>query len=138
MIATTSALVVADLMTIDPVVVADDALIEEAERLMRSCRVSGLPVIDAHGSLVGVISQTDLLHLDRSDVRSLIRHAGSGVRVGEVMSRPPVTVPLTSGLTEAARLMLAEQVHRLVVVDEHQRPRGVLSATDYVALAAEG
>lgn len=138
MTATISRQVVADLMTIDPIVVADDAPIEEAERLMRSYRVSGLPVIDAHGSLVGVISQTDFIYLDSPDVRSLIRHATSGVRVGEAMSRPPVTVPMTSSLTDAARLMVAEQIHRLVVVDEHQRPRGVLSAIDFVALAAEG
>jgi CBS domain-containing protein len=138
MIRTPTDLAVADLMTIDPFVVAEDAPIEEAERLMRTYRVSGLPVTDRHGSLVGVISQTDLLHLDRPDVRSLIRHAASGLRVGEVMSRPPVIVPLTSGLAEAARLMVAQQVHRLVVVDEHQRPRGVLSAMDFVALAAEG
>lgn len=138
MFATISRQVVADVMTIDPIVVADDAPIEEAERLMRTCRVSGLPVVDGHGSLVGVISQTDFIHLDSPDVRSLIRHATSGVRVGEVMSRPPVTVPMTSGLTDAARRMVAEQIHRLVVVDEHQRPRGVLSAIDFVALAAEG
>jgi len=138
MSATISRQVVADLMTIDPIVVADDAPIEEAEHLMRTCRVSGLPVVDAHGSLVGVISQTDFIHLDSPDVRSLIRHATSGVRVGEVMSRPAVTVPMTSGLTDAARRMIVEQIHRLVVVDEQQRPRGVLSAIDFVALAAEG
>ena len=138
MTTTISRQVVADLMTIDPVVVADDAPIEEAERLMRTYRVSGLPVVDAHGSLVGVISQTDFIHLDSPDVRSLIRHAGSGFRVGEVMSRPPITVPMTSGLTDAARLMVTEKVHRLVVVDDHQRPRGVLSAIDYVSMAAEG
>jgi CBS domain-containing protein len=138
MTAITSPQVVADLMTIDPVVVAVDAPIEEAERLMRGYRVSGLPVIDAHGSLVGVISQTDFIHLDNPDVRSLIRHVGSGIRVGEVMSRPPVTVTMTSGLTDAARLMVAEQIHRLVVVDEHQRARGVLSAFDFVSLVAEG
>lgn len=138
MTATISSQVVADLMTIDPVVIADDAPIEEAERLMRRYRVSGLPVINAHGILVGVISQTDFMHLDSPDVRSLIRGAGSGFRVGEVMSRPPVTVPMTSGLTDAARRMVAEQIHRLVVVDDHQRPRGVLSAIDYVSMAAEG
>jgi len=135
---TISRQLVADLMTIDPVVVADDAPIEEAERLMRTYRVSGLPVINAHGILVGVISQTDFIHLDSPDVRSLIRGAGSGFRVGEMMSRPPLTVPMTSGLTDAARLMVTEKVHRVVVVDDHQRPRGVLSAIDYVSLAAEG
>jgi CBS domain-containing protein len=129
---------VADLMTIDPVVIAADAPIEEAERLMRTYRVSGLPVVDSHGGLVGVISQTDFIHLDSPDVRSLIRHEGSGVRVGEVMSRPAVTVPMTSGLVEAARLMVTERIHRLVVVDEEQRPRGVLSAIDFASLVAEG
>lgn len=135
---TSSRQLVADLMTIDPVVVADDAPIEEAERLMRTYRVSGLPVINAHGTLVGVISQTDFIHLDSPDVRSLIRGAGSGFRVGEVMGRPPLTVPMTSGLTDAARLMVTEKVQRVVVVDDHQRPRGVLSAIDYVSMAAEG
>jgi IMP dehydrogenase len=130
--------VAADLMTIDPVVVAHDAPIEEAERLMRTYRVSGLPVVDGHGSLVGVISQTDFIHLNNPEVRSLIRHQGSGIRVGEVMSQPPVTIPMGEGLVEAARLMVQERVHRLVVVDEHQRPRGVLSAMDYVTLVAEG
>jgi IMP dehydrogenase len=129
--------VAADLMTIDPVVVAVDAPIEEAEELMRTYRVSGLPVVDAHGSLVGVISQTDLIHLSTPWVGSLIRHRSSGVRVGEVMSQPPLTIPMGVGLVEAARVMVAERVHRLVVVDDHQRPRGVISAMDYVSLVAE-
>jgi CBS domain-containing protein len=87
---------------------------------------------------VGVISQTDFIHLDNPDVRSLIRHTSSGIRVGEVMSRPPVTVVVTTPLLDAARVMVDEQVHRVVVVDEAQRPLGVLSAMDFVALFAQG
>jgi CBS domain-containing protein len=131
-------LMAGDLMTIDPVVVAVDAPIEEAERLILDRRVSGLPVIDHGGALVGVVSQTDFMHLANPDVRSLIHHKASGIRVGEVMSRPPLTVLLTTPLIEAARLMRAEQVHRVVVVDDEQRPLGVLSAMDFVTLFAEG
>ncbi len=131
-------LVAADLMTIDPVVVAVDAPIEEAERLMRTYRVSGLPVTDEDGALVGVVSQTDFVHLDSPDVRSLIRHESSRIRVGEVMSRPPVTVAMTTPLLQAARMMSDERVHRVVVVDDQQRPIGVLSAIDFVELYAEG
>lgn len=131
-------LVAADLMTIEPVVVAFDALLEEAERLIRDYQVSGLPVVDGDGVLVGVISQTDFLHLANPEVRSLIRHASSGIRVGEVMSRPAVTVLLTTSLLDAARSMVQERVHRLVVVDANQRPLGVLSAIDFVTLYAEG
>ena len=54
-------LLVADLMTIDPVTVPVDASIEEAARLLHANSVTGLPVIDAFGALVGVISQTDLV-----------------------------------------------------------------------------
>lgn len=131
-------LTAADLMTIEPVVVAFDAPLEEAERLIRDYRVSGLPVIDRDGVLVGVISQTDFVHLDNPEVRNLIRHASSGIRVGEVMSRPPLTVELTTPLLEAARLMAQERVHRVVVIDAEARPLGVLSAIDFVTLFAEG
>jgi CBS domain-containing protein len=131
-------LTAADLMTIEPVVVSYAALIEEAERRMREYRVSGLPVVDQDGILVGVISQTDFVHLADPDVRSLIRRASVGIRVGEVMSHPPVTVVLTTTLVDASRLMTQERVHRVVVVDENQRPLGVLAAMDFVALFAEG
>lgn len=131
-------LTAADLMTIEPIVVSYDALVEEAERLIRLHHISGLPVVDQDGVLVGVISQTDLVHLDDPSVRSLIRRASVGIRVGEVMSRPPVTVLLTTTLLEAARRMTQDRVHRVVVVDEKERPLGVLAAMDYVTLFAEG
>jgi CBS domain-containing protein len=128
---------VADLMTIDPIVVSDEALIEDAEELMRHHRVTGLPVVDITGRLVGVISQTDLLYLAVPTVQALIRHRESGIRVGEVMSAPPITIEAAAGVRDAARLMQEERLHRLVAVDPHGRPTGVISAMDYVALAAE-
>ena len=60
MTTTTTDLRVADLMTIDPIVISVDASIAEAEELLRRHRITGLPVIDLVGRLVGVISQTDL------------------------------------------------------------------------------
>ncbi len=128
---------VADLMTIDPIVVSDDASIEDAEELLRRHGISGLPVVDPAGRLVGVISQTDVLYLAMPSVQALIRHRDSGVRVGEVMSTPPVTIDSTATLRDAASLMHGDRLHRLVVVDSHGRPIGVISAMDFVALAAE-
>jgi CBS domain-containing protein len=129
---------VADLMTIDPIVVSADASIEEAEELMRHHRITGLPVIDLAGRLVGVISQTDLLYLAVPAVQALIRHRESGIRVGEVMSTPPVTIEAITTVRDAARRMHEERLHRLVAVDDHGHPTGVIAAMDYVALAAEG
>ena len=133
-----SELRVADLMTIDPIVVSIDAPIEEAEELMRRNRVSGLPVVDVSGRLIGVISQTDILYLDVPAVRTLIRHRERGVRVGEVMSAPPVTIDVNASIQDAAIRMHGERIHRLVAVNEHGRPIGVISAMDFVALAADG
>lgn len=127
-----------DLMTIDPVVIALDAPIEDAERLILEHGVSGLPVVDHDGALLGVVSQTDFMHLANPDVRGLIHHKASGIRVGEIMSRPPVTAGVSTPLVEAARRMVSERVHRVVVVDDEQRPLGVLSAMDFVTLFAEG
>jgi CBS domain-containing protein len=138
MSATEYRLSAADLMTIEPVVVAVDAPIEEAQRLLLEFGVSGLPVVDDAGSLVGVVSQTDFMELDRPDLRNVIHHKPSGIRVGEVMSRPPITVLLTTSLTDAARTMVDGRVHRVVVVDDKSRPIGVLSAMDFVQLYAEG
>ena len=138
MTAATIDLRVADLMTIDPIVISVDATIEEAEELLLHHRITGLPVVDSDGRLVGVISQTDLLYLAIPSVQALIRHRERGIRVGEVMSTPPVTIDSTASLQDAARLMHEDRLHRLVAVDGHGRPVGVISAMDFVALAAEG
>jgi CBS-domain-containing membrane protein len=130
----TTRLLVADLMTIDPVVVAVDATIEEAARLLHENSITGLPVIDAFGGLVGVISQTDLVGVLDSPVGRLIRTKPSGLRVGELMSSPAITVPMTGSLRDAARLMVDSHVHRLVATDDAGRAVGVISAIDLVSL----
>jgi CBS domain-containing protein len=135
---TTTDLRVADLMTIDPVVASADATIEEAEELLRHHHITGLPVVDISGRLVGVISQTDLLYLAVPAVQALIRRRDTGLRVGEVMSVPPVTIETSATIQDAARRMRADQLHRLVAVDEHGRPVGVISSMDFVTVVAEG
>jgi CBS-domain-containing membrane protein len=131
-------LVVADVMTLDPVVVHIYTPIEKAARLLSANSITGLPVIDDGGALVGVISQTDLVAVMESPVGRLIRAEPSGLCVGELMSSPAITVPMTEPLVEAARVMLDSRVHRLVAVDDAGHAVGVLSAIDFVRLYAEG
>lgn len=123
---TTTILRVGNLMTVDPVVIEPDATVHEAELLLKTYRISGLPVTDG-GVVVGVISQTDLLNARSSE---LIGANWDRVRVRHLMSRPAVTVHLATTVTRAARLMLAEHIHRVVVVDEEEVPVGVLTASD--------
>ena len=128
---------VGDVMTTDPITVGVDARVQVAEQLLAAYRISGLPVVDGAGHLVGVLSRTDLFLEGESVLSQLVRGRASGLRVGEIMSRPPLTVGLSGTLAEAARIMRDERVHRLVVVNEQDEPIGVLSATDYVKLIAD-
>jgi len=128
---------VADFMTIDPVVIGPDARIEEAELLLERYDISGLPVVDADGTLCGVISQSDLLR-GSGDATSAIRHRFTGLRVADLMTSPAITVELEMSLIDAARLMRDERVHRVVAVDGTRRAVGVLSSMDFVSLYAEG
>lgn len=127
-----------DVMSTDPITVEVDAPIEHASWLLRTFHVSGLPVIANDGSVVGVISETDFLHFADPDVRQMIHHKRSGLRVGEFMSTPALTVRPSTPLAEAARLMRDEHIHRVIVVDDDDRPIGVVAASDFVLGIANG
>jgi Predicted transcriptional regulator, contains C-terminal CBS domains len=123
---TATMLRVGNLMTVDPVVIDPEATVHEAELVLKTYRISGLPVV-AGGEVVGVISQTDLLNARSSE---LIGANWDRVKVRHLMSRPAVTVHLATTVTRAARLMLEEHIHRVVVVDPDGAPVGVLTSSD--------
>jgi CBS domain-containing protein len=126
---------VGDLMTHDPVLGIVDMSLGDAAELMDFYRVSGLPVIDWESRLVGVISQTDLLHARATE--SLWR-AWPGLSVKHLMSRPAVTIRSDSSVEEAARMMERLRIHHLVVIgSDGESPIGVLTVTDLVRSMAE-
>jgi CBS domain-containing protein len=129
-IATRPPATVGDLMTADPIVVGIDTTLADAAELMDFYHVTGLPVCDWSGFLVGVVSQTDVVHALASDQ---LREAWPRLIVRHVMSHPAVTVHVDASLVEAARLMRRRGIHRLVVVaPEGENAIGILSATDLV------
>jgi CBS domain-containing protein len=95
-------------------------------------------VVGSDGCLVGVISQTDVIEDGDIPTAILLRRKPSGLRVGELMTSPAITVTETTPLVEAARRMRADRIHRVVTIDDDGRPVGVLSASDFVALYADG
>ena len=123
---TTTTLRVGNLMTVDPVVIDPEAPAHEAELVLKTYRISGLPVVE-EGEVVGVISQTDLLNARSSE---LIGANWDRVKVRHLMSRPAVTVHMATTVRRAAQLMLDEHIHRVVVVEADGAPVGVLTASD--------
>jgi CBS domain-containing protein len=125
---------VADLMSIEPISIEESAPVRLAQQLIDRHAVSGLPVVDAGGRLVGVISQTDLVRVHADEA---LRIQWTAWRVSAVMSCPALTIDSTATVSEAAGAMEQHHVHRLVVVDAQRRPTGVLSTLDLVRGLAE-
>ena len=124
---------VRDLMSLEPVTVRGGAPLVVADMLMRQFGVSGLPVIDGQGKLIGVLSRTDLMAL-AGDARV---EAWQGRSVAATMTAPSLTVEADAPLVEAAARMEEHHVHRLVVVEpQGGRPIGILSTTDIVRAVA--
>jgi CBS domain-containing protein len=125
---------VAELMTPDPIMVDESATVDEAVRLLEENEISGLPVVDRDGLLVGVISQTDIV---RARAVDHLWHRWPGLRVRHLMHSPALTADRSMSLEEAAQSMERAHVHRLVVVDDDQMtPVGVISTTDLVRALA--
>ncbi|KYC36028.1 phosphoribulokinase [Scytonema hofmannii PCC 7110] len=147
---------VADIMSHNPVVVRPETPLKEAIQILAERRISGLPVIDNTGKLVGIISETDLMwqetgvtppayimfldsviYLQNPGTYERDLHKALGQTVGEVMSHNPITIFPDKTVTEAARLMHDRNIHRLPVLDSESQVIGILTRGDIIrAMAA--
>ncbi len=128
-------LTVGDCMALEPIVIRADAPLGEAVRLLHEHHIHGVPVVDGGGSVVGVLSQTDLA---RARSTEYLWANWPGLAVRHLMTSPPITVHRSTLLTTAARKMERHHIHRLVVVDDDDPtiPIGVLSTSDLIAALA--
>jgi CBS domain-containing protein len=128
--------IVGDRMALEPIVIRADATLTEAAALMDRHHIHGLPVVDSAGSLVGVLSQTDLA---RARGTEYLWANWPGLAVRHLMTSPAITVHRSTPLALAARKMERHRIHRLVVVDDLDEtiPIGLLSMTDLIHAIAE-
>jgi CBS domain-containing protein len=146
---------VADVMSHDPIVVKPETPLKEAIHLIADKRVSGLPVVDEQGKLVGVISETDLMwqetgatpppyimvldsviYLENPARYEQELHKALGQTVGEVMTSEAITTKPDQPLREAAQLMHDRDVRRLPVIDATGKVVGILTRGDIVRFMA--
>jgi CBS domain-containing protein len=123
-------------MADEPIVVAADAGLAEAARLLERHLVSGLPVLDPAGALVGVISESDLLRARATDY---LWASWPTLRVRHLMTTPALTIRRDEPLSVAARRMERHHVSRLVVVadDDDTRVVGIIAISDLLRAMAE-
>lgn len=119
---TTHMITVADIMTHDVETVSPDMLTENAARLLFSRSISGMPVVDTSGSLVGVVTEFDII-------------AKEGSTVGDIMSTDVVTVAEDTDAETVAQILTSRRVRRVPVVADGTVV-GIVSRSDLVRLFA--
>ena len=133
---------VRDVMTRDVVTVREHTPFKEIAQLLADCQISALPVLDARGRVVGMVSEADLLLKEEYPAgppsgwlfegrrRRATRAKATGATAVELMTAPAVTVGPDATLAEAARLLHHHQIKRLPVVDPAGPLLGIVSRAD--------
>ncbi|MCU1656592.1 MAG: inosine-5-monophosphate dehydrogenase [Pseudonocardiales bacterium] len=111
-------------MVSDPVTVGPDATLADVDALCGRFRISGLPVVDAGGVLLGIITNRDLRFVAAADFETRT--------VREVMTAMPlVTAPVGISRDDAAALLGKHKIEKLPIVDADNRLRGLVTVKDF-------
>ncbi|MCX7707245.1 MAG: CBS domain-containing protein [Anaerolineae bacterium] len=133
-------MLVGERMTRNPITILETASIDDGLHLMRERKVRRLPVLDASGQMVGIVSDKDLLHAAPSPATSLsvyeLHYLLSKLTIKQVMSRPVITVTPDTPLEEAARIMADNKIGGLPVV-EGGKLVGIITETDIFKILLE-
>jgi IMP dehydrogenase len=107
-------------MIVDPVTIRPDRPVREALQVMERFHISGVPVVDESGHLVGIITNRDLRFETRFDIP-----------VTEVMTKQPlVTVPVGTTLEQAKAVLQKHRIEKLLVVDDDKHIKGLITVKD--------
>src|ERR671915_1005522 len=107
-------------MIVDPVTIRPDRPVREALQVMERFHISGVPVVDEAGHLVGIITNRDLRFETRFEIP-----------VSEVMTpQPLVTVPVGTTLEQAKSVLQKHRIEKLLVVDDDKRIKGLITVKD--------
>lgn len=138
---------VSDVMAKTVVSVSENQTMSEVAEVMQQNGISSAPVVDDRGHLVGVISASDFVkreadYSSRGTEPRLVEAEGDQPRrlvsteedfAGCHMTSAVQSIDKGASLLRAARVMCAEHIHHLFVVDGHNQPAGIISTMDIVA-----
>lgn len=134
---------VKDIMTADVVTVSAGTSYRDMVTLLRAHRVSGFPVVDDAGKVIGVVSETDLLapvvtvpgaHQGPGGWWPHRKRVTAASAAADLMTHPAVTTSPDALVKNAARLMSSRRLRRLPVVDRDGRLVGIVSRGDLLSV----
>lgn len=143
-----------DVMTPEPVCVEPSTTIRQLARILEENEVSGSPVVDSAGALVGVVSRTDLIRrcaegtteVPPKYLFEMIADQGGGdddevevsaealICVDDFMTPDVVTAGPDAPVSEIARLMYERRIHRVIIADEERFPLGIVTSLDLLGV----
>jgi IMP dehydrogenase len=107
-------------MIVDPVTIGPEKKISDALDLMQRYRISGVPVTEQGGRLVGILTNRDLRFETRFDMP-----------IADVMTKENlITVPVGTTLEDAEAILHQHRVEKLLVVDDHYILKGLITVKD--------
>ncbi len=107
-------------MIIDPITIKPDQTLQDAEDIMASYRISGVPVVDDNGILVGILTNRDMRFTKDYTQKA----------VDEMTVMPLVTAKEGTTLEEAAEIMHANKIEKLPIVDNNNKLIGLITIKD--------
>lgn len=137
---------VGEIMQKEVITVRQGTPVKEAADLMSKSKVSGLPVVDVNGKLIGIITEADFLSaldihggsamqdLFDTVIRRQRQRKKMGTIVDDIMTPAPVTVTADDTLQRALEIMEKNSIKRLVIADDDQKVQGVISRADLIKL----
>lgn len=103
---------VSDYMARDLVTLTPDMRVLDAVNTLVKRRISGAPVVDHHGTLVGILSDMDCIKV----ALNAAYHGEAGGRVSEFMSTQVITIDADASIMDAAELILEKRLQRMPVL----------------------
>lgn len=142
-----------DVMTKDPVCASPSTRIRELARLFEEHEISGAPVVDQEGKVIGIVTKTDLIRrcsegtdeLPPAYLFEILGEQGEEEDVSEVIPEPlvcvedfmtedPLMVASDTPAATVARLMYERGVHRVIVSDDETFPIGIITSMDLLGV----
>ena len=122
-----------DLMDTDVVTIREDASVSDLCDVLQAAHANGLPVLNAHDELVGIVTEDDILY----GTMGVFDKNGSPVLVRDIMTSPAVCATEDTDVVELSRMMWGMRIHRIPILLDG-RVTGVVTALDVVRAVAEG
>lgn len=119
-----------DLMTKNVITVKEDTSVVELAKILYENQISGVPVVDSQGKVVGVVTEKDILNIIFS---GNVEHT----KVGDIMSRNIIKFLPETDIDKVALAISEHNVRRVIIVDNNDKVVGIVSRRDIIKMILE-